>query len=141
MTITEKDAAQLKRITEGLVSNLQKIIGPDAEKRFRQKASAGDIAKLMSRKMKLHFTAHSPNPRTRAKANMDMNKAAFGPLKRAFGEDTLLRALPEEAASEHVANLCEELGAPDIATLCRKKIAQLQPRKAIQATAPNRPRI
>lgn len=141
MTVTEKDAAQLKRITEGLVSNLQKIIGPDAETKFRQKAGAGDIARLMSRKMKLHFTAHSRNPHTRAKANMDLNKAAFGPLKRAFGEDTLLEALPEEAASDHVANLCRELGAPEIGDLCRKKMAQLQAKPAVQAAAPKPPRM
>jgi len=136
MKITHEDAALLGRITKSLINNLKTSVGDDAEEKYAKALTTGDIARLVTAKLRIKFNARATDARKLAKARMKMNDAALGPLLRAFGKDTLVNILPAEAASEHVVNLCEELGSPGIADLCRQKIAQTRTTPAAKRAKP-----
>ena len=120
MKITHEDAELLKKITDAFGKNVSDNFDGDAQAAFTEKATGLEIAKLITTKIRANFNANALSAEKRARTMLSHNSAALPILKRTFGEAALIDALPEEAKDQRVVDLCEELGARNIASLCRK---------------------
>ncbi len=94
---------------------------PDAVERFTRNLGFFEKAQIVSAKLSYEF-AKNAEPKVRATKLAAYCESALPGLLRTFGEATVLRALPPEAKSREVYELCEYLGAKKLAALVQKTL-------------------
>jgi|GEM_PF-1610728 hypothetical protein len=124
MKVTKEDIKLLEGITKGFSKNLKdsykQTHGKDAVEEFTKNASKRDIFNIFSARVALKTPSFSD--RARAKKEIRNCMAALPALKKTFGEQALVAALPKEAASQRVIEICEQLGGREMAALCQNKM-------------------
>jgi hypothetical protein len=118
MAITEQDLKTLEKISLDLPKAIRSR-DAQANAKFSRNAKLGEKIGIIASKLCYEFTS-SANPETKAKRLVTYCDKTVPVLVRAFGEKTVLDALPSEARSEKVASMSENLGGARIAGLIRK---------------------
>jgi|TARA_B100001971_G_C18205584_1_gene547380 hypothetical protein len=120
MKVTKEDVSLLKRIADAFSTNLITSKGEEALQRFMDELSPMDYFNIFAARTRKNLPTFRSN-KIAAKRELDVCLASYEPLKRTFGENAMVQALPEEAISDRVIDLCDSLKAKLIADLCRKK--------------------
>lgn len=113
---------QLKAIEAAFSANVM-ASREDAYAAFKKTARVGEMFTLAARRLQWQRQdrkAIEGMPAVQARALALYCNAAVTPLKRAFGEATLIAAMPDQAKDQHVIDVCRALGANDLAALCAK---------------------
>ncbi|MCI5060130.1 MAG: hypothetical protein MRY79_03555 [Alphaproteobacteria bacterium] len=114
----------LSSISEEFSRNVIRNFEGDALAKYKKSATFFEMAKVIWRNIRFQQSRRVGfNPETRLKRLARYNQAALPILRRAFGEQALIEALPEKAKTEEIVSLCKKLEAPEIASLCRKGIS------------------
>jgi len=122
MTITPEDADLLKTISEKFSNNVTQKYEGDAAKAFADNTGFFEKLGIIKAKLVSAFNDTNTTSEKRARSHAAYCASVLPGLKRAFGEEFLVAALPPEARSQHVIDVCTEAGAPDLADLCRKAL-------------------
>ncbi len=123
MTITSQDADLLKSISREFGRNVRSNCASDAVEQFAGNLSAAEKIGIMASKLSSLFNeAYSTSPDRRARSHAAYCTSVLAGLERTFGEEFLVDALPPQARSQHIVNVCKEAGANKLADLCQKAI-------------------
>ncbi len=118
--VSAGDLEKLKTVEDTLSRNVL-ASQSNAMTVFRKNARLSDIFKLVTRRRKwLSKEAKNAPADVQAQALLAYCSAALPVMKRSFGEDVLVKSLPEVAKEQGVIDLCRKLGADGIADLCEK---------------------
>ncbi|MCB9991759.1 MAG: hypothetical protein H6867_10405 [Rhodospirillales bacterium] len=116
--ITNDDVKTLEVIADKFSKNVIRNHKGNAEAAFMKHLSAGEASKIMTAKLTLAFNAASAE---RQAGNIARYCSSVVPtMKKAFGEEFMVKAMPEESKNERVIQICKQLGANDLADLCKK---------------------
>jgi hypothetical protein len=118
MAITAQDLKTLEKISLDLPKAIR-ARDAEANAKFSQSARLGEKIGIIASKLCYDFTS-SANPEIKAKRLVTYCDKTVPVLMRAFGEKTVVAALPPEARNEKVASMSENLGGARIAGLIRK---------------------
>ncbi len=126
ITVGIDDYRALKAIESAFTKNViaNHVQGQDgAFKAFRKNAKLTEMFQLAARRTAWQMQDNKGllgKPVEQAKALAAYCDAAVAPLKRTFGEEAILVALPDGAKDERIADVCRALGAKNLAALCDK---------------------
>ena len=121
MHVTQEDYTALKDIQTGFLDNVRKNADGDAYRMFKKQLRLKDYWNIMASKAGTGFVGEQASPERKARALMKYNASVLPSMKRAFGEDFLVTALPANAGAARVVELCRHLEANDVADLCEKR--------------------
>ncbi len=121
MHVTQEDYTALKDIQTGFLDNVRKNADGDAYRMFKKQLRLKDYWNIMASKAGAGFVGEQASPERKARALMKYNASVLPSMKRAFGEDFLVTALPANAGAQRVVELCRHLEANDVADLCEKR--------------------
>lgn len=122
MDITPQDADLLKTISEKFSNNIKKHYKGDAVKAFSENLGFFEKLGIITAKLSSIFNDSNTASDKKARSHAAYCVAVLPALKRAFGEEFLINALPAEVRTQHVVDLCMEAKAPALADLCQKAI-------------------
>ncbi|MCE9507494.1 MAG: hypothetical protein K8R48_04150 [Alphaproteobacteria bacterium] len=119
--VTAEQLQTLKAIEKAFSKNVIANYQGDALKLFRKNASLKQMFNLVvaSRRFDKKLNKNAPAAE-QAEALARYCSAALPVLKKSFGEDLLVKALPSEAKEQDIIDLCRALGSNDLADLCEK---------------------
>lgn len=109
----------LENLVDEFSQNVMKSYPGDALKHFSDTASLTEKFFMAANKFLHSFVSPRQNMNPKAHRLMIYANSTVKPLKRAFGEEALLDALPERALNHETADLVEWLGGKKIAGLIR----------------------
>ncbi|MBI1216816.1 MAG: hypothetical protein GC185_13505 [Alphaproteobacteria bacterium] len=141
LKITAQDVENLKAVeaafSKGVIANYKAETQGDALAVFNENLTIKDKAKIAGSLLRAKWAkaaAAKSSPEKQARALLGRCTAVLPTMKRSFGEDLLVRSLPQEAKDPRVADICKALGAPGIADLCEK--AQKLPAPKVNPPTP-----
>jgi hypothetical protein len=118
--LTEDDFKRVDSVMAAFQAAMLKE-SPDAESRLMRNMSFSEKLKIGSAKLSYEFSRNA-DLRTRGQKLVTYCEASLPVLVRTFGEAMLLRAMPQEAKSQEVVDLCQALGAKKLAALVLKAV-------------------
>lgn len=121
MHVTQEDYTALKDIQTGFLDNVRKNADGDAYRMFKKQLRLKDYWNIMTSKAGAGMVGEQASPERKARALMKYNASVLPSMKRAFGEEFLVTALPANAGEQRVVELCRHLDANDVADLCEKR--------------------
>lgn len=120
--ISSDDKQTFIAIWNKLAMNIMESYSGDAEAALLRNTTLKDSFKMVASRFLCKFNENSASPEKYVRALTGFLNASLPPLKRAFGEAGVLKALPEEAKNERVIAICEQLGRNNLANICRQAL-------------------
>jgi hypothetical protein len=119
-TITDQEFRKVDGLIKGFSDAL---LGtqPNAVESFMRKLSWGEKMRIGSAKLAYEF-AKNADPNTKAEKLVQYCEAVVPALTRTFGEAAVIKALPVDARTQEVCDICEQLGGRQTAALIRKSL-------------------
>lgn len=119
-TLTEDD---FKKVDSLVKTFSDTLIGtrPDAVDAFMRQLGWAEKMKIGAAKLSYEFSKNA-DPKTRAEKLVQYCESVVPGLKRAFGEQAVINALPPEGRTQEVCDMCDALGGRQLAALIRKSL-------------------
>ena len=123
MNITEEDEKLIREAGKKFRANIEANFNGDAKEAIMKNMSFFEKAKFAKMMITAKFNKEA-SLEEKAKFGAEAAGAALPVMKKTFGEDFLIAAMPDEMKVQRLVDLCEYLGQKDLADLCKKAIAQ-----------------
>jgi len=118
---TRQELAAVKFVASHLSASLLKKHKGVAAKDFNKCAKSQETLQILTALAASKAPKSLRKKHDQARVGVAGLEKALPMLKLAFGEAKIVAALPKQAGSDAVIKLCEHMGAPKTADLCRKK--------------------